>query len=208
MEYQDDEPELEIFAKSAVHSYRHTGGHSPICDGCGQCDCFPNDTVICGYKQKILINNYICKSCDSNYSHGQKKNRDKKIISIKKNKFDKIIENNEKCKFNSKCNGNADILDDCLSYDEIVCDKCSDVFGLTEKYYKIINIYDDDTYIYIDKHKLKNNKIYKFDYKFVCPNCNSKYSIKYNTNNNGQKLYVKCNNLNSIGTVNLKNTYN
>jgi len=211
MEYQNNEPELEIFAKSATHCYRYTGGHSPICDDCGECACFPNDTVICGYKQKILINNYICQKCNSNYSSKQRKNRNEKIIAIKKQKYDTILENNVKCKYVFNCDGEPNILDECLIYDEIVCDKCSNLLGLTEKYFKIINVSSDNPYIYIDihksKNKLKNNKICDSDYKFLCPNCKSKYSIKYHKNHDGQKLYVKCNRVYEKGTIGLKNTY-
>jgi hypothetical protein len=56
----------EIYAKKVGHNYTFSGGHSPICDGCGNCDCFPCDTILYGYKyteHKKSMPIMVCKKC-------------------------------------------------------------------------------------------------------------------------------------------------
>lgn len=60
----------EMYAQKVVHHYYYES-HSPVCD-CGNCDCFPYDTVFYGYllkkKEREIL---VCKNCAN--THGIKK---------------------------------------------------------------------------------------------------------------------------------------
>lgn len=205
-DYNEPEPELEIFAKTAeleicaksvVHSYRNIND-SPICFNCNYHECFSLDKKIYGHKQTILHTYYICEKCDNLKNKEEKEKRDNNISLTMENNYDKIIEENYECNETYDCVNEPKILDNCLIYDRLICDNCAKKYNLTEKTHKLIDLSDS---IYICQTKS--------NYNFICPECKLKHNIKYEKNEQGNILYVKCNcnNPDEIGLPNLKNTY-